>query len=337
MAAGRRARLGVGKVPPETLLQTVYKNLGKKDVRVIVGPGIGRDSAAVRQNSHVFVFTADPITGTHSHIGQHSVEVNANDIATTGARPKWYLCTILLPVGTREDTLREITSEIHQTANKLGVSVVGGHTEATPSLDRPIISGFMIGETRGRILTAGGGKSGDGVLLAKTAGLEGTAILARDKASLLKKKGISESLLRLARQYQEEISVVKQALRASKIKGVHALHDPTEGGVLNGLWEIAEASRLGIEVWADTIPIAPETRVICHALGLDPLKLMSSGTLLMAVEGSENPRIQKALSGLDSTLTKVGRLTPRARGRILLRRGKKEVLRAVPRDELYRV
>src|SRR5881397_1469209 len=232
MASGSQTRFAAGKIPPETLLRAVYTNLGKRDKRVLIGPGIGRDSAVVKQNGTVLVFTADPITGTPSHIGQHSVEINANDIATAGARPKWYLCTILLPVGTREDSLREITREIHETAKRLGITVVGGHTEATSGLDRPIISGFMVGETRGRVLSSEGGELGDRILLTKTVGLEGTAILARDRATLLKKKGVPEGLLKLARSYQEQISVVEEALLTAKLKGVHALHDPTEGGVL---------------------------------------------------------------------------------------------------------
>jgi len=337
MAPERQARFTAGKFPPETLLRTVYTNLGRRDKRVLVGPGIGRDSAAVKQNGTVLVFTADPITGTPSHIGQHSVEINANDIATTGARPKWYLCTILLPIGTREKALKEISREIHDTAKRLGITVVGGHTEATPGIDRPIISGFMIGETRGRILSAEDGRPGDRILLTKTAGLEGTAILARDKATLLRKKAVPDKLLKLARSYQEQISVVKEALLTAKLRGVHALHDPTEGGVLNGLWEMAEASNLGIEVWADKIPVAPATQVICLTLGLDPLKLMGSGTLLLAVEGSKRGMIQKALLKLPGRLTEVGKLTRRDKGRVLVKHGKRHVLTAVPQDELYKL
>src|SRR3989454_12844230 len=161
MASKRQARFAAGKIPPETLLRTVYTNLGRRDKRVLVGPGIGRDSAAVKQNGTVLVFTADPITGTPSHIGQHSVEINANDIATTGARPKWYLCTILLPVGTRESSLREITGEIHETAKRLGITVIGGHTDATLRLTRPIISGCRIRATQGRILSTEDGRSGN--------------------------------------------------------------------------------------------------------------------------------------------------------------------------------
>jgi len=337
MASKRQARFAAGKIPPEILLRTVFTNLGRIDKRVLVGPGIGRDSAAVKQNGTVLVFTADPITGTPSHIGQHSVEINANDIATTGARPKWYLCTILLPIGTRENSLKEIAREIHDTAKRLGISVVGGHTEATSGIDRPIISGFMIGETRGRVLSAEDGRRGDRILLTKTAGLEGTAILARDKATLLRKKGVPDKLLKLARSYQEQISVVEEALLAAKLKQVHALHDPTEGGVLNGLWEMAEASNLGIEVWADKIPVAPATQVICLTLGLDPLKLMSSGTLLLAVEESKRRTIQKALLKLRGRVTEVGRFTRRDKGRVLLKRGKRQALSAVPQDELYKL
>ncbi|TMI18341.1 hydrogenase [Candidatus Bathyarchaeota archaeon] len=322
MGSGRHTGFVTGKIPPETLLRTVYTNLGKKDKRVLVGPGIGRDSAAVKQDGTILVFTTDPITGTPT---------------TTGARPKWYMCTILLPVGTREDSLREITREIHETAKRLGIAVVGSHTEATPGLDRPIISGFMVGETRGRVLSAEDGRPGDSILLTKTVGLEGTAILARDKAALLKKKGVPEGLLKLARSYQEQISVVEEALLTAKLKGVHALHDPTEGGVLNGLWEMAEASGLGIEVWAEKIPVAPATNVICLTLGLDPLKLMSSGTLLLAVEPSSRKAVQKALQKTHVRLTEVGRLTSRNKGRVLVKHERRQSLRAVSQDELYKL
>ena len=337
MASGSQTRFAAGKIPAETLVRAVYNNLGKGDKRVLIGPGIGRDSAVVKQNGAILVFTADPITGTPSHIGQHSVEINANDIATAGARPKWYLCTILLPVGTREDSLREITREIHETAKRLGITVVGGHTEATSGLDRPIISGFMVGETRGRVLSAENGRPGDRILLTKTAGLEGTAILARDQATILKKKGVPEGLLKLARSYQQQISVVEEALLASKLRGVHALHDPTEGGVLNGLWEMAKASNLGIEIWAEKIPVAPATQVICLTLGLDPLKLMSSGTLLVAVERSKRWSVQKTLMKSPRKMTEVGKLTARSKGRVIVRRGKREALKPVSQDELYKL
>jgi len=283
------------------------------------------------------VLTADPITGTRSRIGQHSVEINANDIATTGARPKWYLCTILLPVGSKESLLKSIATEIHQTAKRLGITVVGGHTEATRGITHPMISGFMIGEAKGRVLTAGNGHLGDRILLTKTAGLEGAAILARDKRLLLERKGVSERILKIARQYQDQISIVDEALFAAKLKGVHALHDPTEGGILNGLWELAEASKLGVEVWADNIPVGSPTRTICSALKLDPLKLMSSGSLLLAVEESKAHNVLKTMSKVSGQITEIGRLKSRRTSRILIRHGRAQPLKCVSRDELYRV
>jgi hydrogenase maturation factor len=337
MPSRKRTGFGIGKIPPGIMLRSVYPKLGKRDHRVILGPGIGRDTAAVRQNGAVWVFTADPITGTSSHIGRLSVEINANDIATTGARPKWYLCTILLPEGAKENSLRLIAGEIHETAKRLGVNVIGGHTEVTAGLDRPIIAGFMVGEARGRFLSPQNSRPGDRILLTKTAGLEGTSILARDKVSLLRKKGVPEDVRRLARGYQEQMSIVEEALLAAGLKGVHAMHDPTEGGVLNGLWEMAEASGVGIEVWADKIPVAPATQLICFSLGLDPLKLMSSGSLLLAVQQSDSLIVRRALSKFRIKLTEVGKLTNRSKGRVLVRQGKIEALRAVPRDELYRV
>jgi len=337
MPSRKRTSLAIGKIPPEIMFRSVYPWLGKRDRRVIVGPGIGRDTAAVRQNGSVWVFTVDPITGSSSHIGRHSVEINANDIATTGARPRWYLCTILLPEGIREDALGGIAREIHQTARRLGISVIGGHTEVTQGLDRPIISGFMVGETRGRVVGSDNGRQGDRILLTKTAGLEGTAILARDKPALLRKRGVPEGILKMARDYQDQISVVEEALLVSKLKGVHALHDPTEGGVLNGLWEMAEASGLGIAAWTDRIPVAPATLEICLSLRLDPLKLMSSGTLLLAVEKSKIPNVRKELSKLPARVSEVARLTRLSQGRFYLKDGKAFVLKPVPRDEMYRV
>ena len=283
MPARKTASFSVGKIPPASLLRSVFPFLGKNDSRILVKAGIGRDAAVMRHENKVLVFSADPVTGTTTHIGTHSVIVNANDIATSGARPIWYLCTVLLPSGTKESYLRSVMVEIHEASLALGVAVIGGHTEVTPGLARPMIAGFMIGEARpGRALSASDGRRGDLVLLTKTAGIEGTAILASDYS--VKLRGLRPSTLERARTFSKQISVVKEALAIVGVKGVHAMHDPTEGGVLNGLWELAEASNLGIDAWADKAGVALETDQICSVLGLDPLKLMSSGSLLVAVQ-----------------------------------------------------
>jgi hydrogenase maturation factor len=317
------------------MVRAVYSHGGKRTSRLVLGPGIGRDTAVVRLGKNLVVLTADPVTGATKHIGEHSVHINANDIAATGAKPVWYMCTLLLPPGTGEKTLARIMSGIDRASRSLGVTIAGGHTEVTRGLDRPIIAGFMIGEIEGRVLSSAKMRIGDWILMTKTAGIEGTAILASEYSERLKR--IKGAIVRKAQSLAKQISVVDEAMSISKIAGVHALHDPTEGGVLNGLWELAEASGLGIEVWADRIPLAAETSRICSELRLDPLKLMSSGCLLVAVAPHSVKRVMKELRNHRVRVSEVGRVRPRAEGRFLLKGGKKLDLIAVPQDELYKL
>jgi hydrogenase expression/formation protein HypE len=325
----------IGKVPPDSMVRAVYSHGGKRNPRLVLGPGIGRDTAVVRVGKKFVVLTADPVTGTSKNIGEHSVHINANDIATTGAKPVWYMCTLLLPPGTSERTLARIMTGIDQASQDLGITVAGGHTEATRGLDRPIIAGFMIGEIGGRILTSTNVRVGDRILMTKSAGIEGTAIIASEYSGRLRR--IKRETVRRAQSFTRQISIVKDALSISRIAGVHALHDPTEGGVLNGLWELAEAAGVGIEVWADRIPLATETSEICSELHLDPLKLMGSGCLLVAVAPNSVRRVGKALRDLGVKVSEIGKITPRPKGRFLLKKGKKLDLVAVPQDELYRL
>jgi hydrogenase maturation factor len=316
-------------------VRAVYSHGGKRTSRLVLGPGIGRDTAVVRLGKELVVLTADPVTGTTKHIGEHSVHINANDIAATGAKPVWYMCTLLLPPGTREKTLARIMSGIDRASRSLGVTIAGGHTEVTRGLDRPLIAGFMIGEIEGRVLSSANMRVGDRILMTKTAGIEGTAILASEYSERLKR--VKRAMVRNAQSLAKQISIVDEAMSISKIAGVHALHDPTEGGVLNGLWELAEASGQGMEVWADRIPLAAETSRICSELRLDPLKLMSSGCLLVAVAPHSVGRVMKALRSHRVRVSEVGRVRPRAEGRFLLKGGKKLDLVAVPQDELYKL
>src|SRR3989475_3604615 len=325
----------VGKIPPDSMVRAVYSHGGKPNPRLVLGPGIGRDTAVVRLAKRLVVLTADPVTGTTKHIGEHSVHINANDIAATGAKPVWYVCTVLLPQGTSEKTLAGIMNGIDLASRSLGITVAGGHTEVTRGLDRPLIAGFMLGEIGGRVLSSANMRVGDWILMTKTAGIEGTAILASEYPERLNR--IMPAMVRKAQSLAKQISIVDEAMRISKIAGVHALHDPTEGGVLNGLWELAEASGLGIEVWADRIPLAAETSRICSELRLDPLRLMSSGCLLVAVVPHSVGRGMKALRNHRVRVSEVGRGRTRAEGRFFLKGGKKMDLVAVPQDELYKL
>ena len=324
----------IGKVPPQTLARSVYPHTGKRNPRLLLGPGIGRDIAAIRNNP-VLVLTTDPITGTSSRIGEHSVYVNANDIATAGAKPIWYLCTILLPHGSTEKTLSEIMGGIDRAARKLGITLARGHTETTRGIDRPIISGFMVGERRGRLLRAEDVRVGDMVLLTKTAGLEGTAILASDYSARLRQ--VPQKILVRARGLLGQISIVDEAISLSKIRGVRVMHDPTEGGVMNACWELGEASHLGMEVWADEIPVAEETSIVCSRLKLDPLKLMSSGCLLAVVAPRSVDGAIRSLRKHRSKVSIIGLMTSLSEGRKFSREGKRADLRPVSKDELYKL
>ncbi|RLF81318.1 hydrogenase, partial [Thermococci archaeon] len=232
-----------GKVPPEVLEKIVFDRLGVNDERVIIKSGVGIDAAAIDFGDSILVATSDPITGAEKHIGFYAVNVNANDVATFGAKPKWFLVTILLPKNADEELLEKIMEDMHRSAGRLGISIVGGHTEVTVGLNRPIVIGTMLGEVKkDQLVTSNGAKPGDVIILTKGTGIEGTSIIASENEEELKKV-FGKELVENAKRFLQKISVVKEALIAAEI-GVHAMHDPTEGGIANGFHEMADAAGL---------------------------------------------------------------------------------------------
>ncbi|WP_455283022.1 AIR synthase family protein [[Eubacterium] cellulosolvens] len=308
----------VGKIPSEILRSIVFRNLGMMNDRLLVGPGIGEDGAVVRFGNRALVLSTDPITGTASNVGWFSVHINANDVATFGAKPKWYLCSIMLPKGSRENELRGIMKQIDSACTELGVTVIGGHCEVTPFLKRPILVGFILGETRlNRYVTSAGASVGNVLMMTKTVGIEGTTILATDTERILRKH-LKKGVIKRAQNLYKKISVVQEALMAMEVGGVTAMHDPTEGGILCGIWELSEASNIGVRVYRDRIPISSETKNICKILKIDPFRLMSSGSLLIAAKKSLAPKIIKRLSGKQVPISVIGEFTKRKNGRKLL-------------------
>ncbi|TRO58850.1 hydrogenase [Candidatus Bathyarchaeota archaeon] len=308
----------VGKIPSEILRSIVFRNLGMMNDRLLVGPGIGEDGAVVRFGNRALVLSTDPITGTASNVGWFSVHINANDVATFGAKPKWYLCSIMLPKGSRENELRGIMKQIDSACTELGVTVIGGHCEVTPFLKRPILVGFILGETRlNRYVTSAGASVGNVLMMTKTVGIEGTTILATDTERILRKH-LKKGVIKRAQNLYKKISVVQEALMAMEVGGVTAMHDPTEGGILCGIWELSEASNIGVRVYRDRIPISSETKSICKILKIDPFRLMSSGSLLIAAKKSLAPKIIKRLSGKQVPISVIGEFTKRKNGRKLL-------------------
>lgn len=330
-------RFPTGKVPSDALRRLVFGRLGVPTGRLLQGPRVGEDAAVIDMGDRVIVVATDPITGAIGNVGWLAVHINANDVASTGVRPSWFLCAALLPEGADEGLLDEIMGQIHEACCEVGVSLVGGHTETTPGLDRPILVGFMMGEAeRDGYVTTGGARPGDAVVLTKGAGIEGTAVLAQDLAGVLRER-VGDEVVQAAASMIRRISVVPEAMKAMEVGGVHSLHDPTEGGLLNGIWEMTEAAGVGVRIVEEAIPVAEETRTICGALGIDPLKLMGSGALLIAVETRKAKELVSELRGIGVEASVIGMML-KQKSRVLIRTDGSEMrIEAVDQDEVYRI
>jgi hydrogenase maturation factor len=298
-----------GKLPA-WLLNKVLP-VSASDPNVIVGPGLGRDAAAIAIGDRVLVAKNDPITFASEGGAEHLVAVNANDVACMGAIPRWLLVTGLLPHGvTPADVLNQF-AELREACRQRSVDLVGGHTEIVPGLERPILVGMMLGETsRGDLIEPGQARPGDILLLTKGLAIEGTALLARERRDQLLPL-LGEDGVRSAADLMHNpgISIVLDAELAREAGGVTALHDPTEGGFATAVRELAVASGAGAEVDADILPILPETRAIADALGLDPLGLLASGALLIAAPPDAVPGIRRNIEAAGIPVSIVGRLT----------------------------
>ncbi|MGA3405396.1 MAG: AIR synthase family protein [Candidatus Bathyarchaeia archaeon] len=325
-----------GKIPTDILVRTVLRYRGRNDPSVILGSSIGEDAALVSFRGKVLVFTTDPVTGTASDIGWLSVHINANDIACRGARPRWFLCDLLLPEKSNARTVELIMRQVDAAAKELRVAVVGGHTEVTPGLKKPIVVGYMVGVVdEKKFITSSGARPNHNLIMTKSAGIEGTALLAMDFSRRLK---VDNKVLARAKGLRHSISIVGDAMVAVGVGGVSAMHDPTEGGVLQGIWEIAEASKVGFLVDETKIAMRDETRRICAMLHVDPLRLMSSGCLLIAADNRKANHIVRRLrqKGIEAEI--IGKFTDRKKGRKLVRAdGSTTEITASERDELYRV
>ena len=302
----------LGKLPADVLARLLAA-CAPSDPRVIVGPGIGLDAAVIDLGDRLLVAKTDPVTFATDSIGWYAVQVNANDIATTGAAPCWFMATVLLPESRANEQLaEEIFAQIHAACAAIGVSLVGGHTEITHGLDRPIVVGAMLGQVaRDRLVISSGAQPGDALLLTKGIAVEGTAIMAREKANELRE--FDAAFLERCRNFLTEpgLSVVRDAAIATRYAAgrVHAMHDPTEGGLATGLYELAQASGVGLMIEADAVPVYPETQALCRATGLDPWGLIASGALLMAVETADAETVARALEAQGIRAAVIGQVT----------------------------
>ncbi len=322
-------KLPPGKIPIEILEEIVFKNLGAERSEVTLGPAAGLDGAVLDVGSKNAVVSMDPITGAVERIGWEAVNINANDVATFGVEPAFLFSCMMLPQNAESGIVQTIATQMNGAAKDLGIAIVGGHCESTPGLTNPIVVGCIMGLTeKGKYVTAAGAKSGDKLILTKSAGIEGTAILAFDREDQLKKV-FSQSMLEDAKGFYSQISVVEDALTAYRTGKVHAMHDPTEGGIFNGIHEMADAAGLGLRVFEEKIMVEPETAKICRFYEIDPFQLISSGALLIAAEPDSAVKILEALSRERIYADVVGEFNPNPNKRILMR--KNDVAEMLPR------
>jgi hydrogenase expression/formation protein HypE len=332
-----------GKLDIEILKKLLEKQ-SVADPRVILGPKIGEDAAVIdsgEKGDSYWVVTADPITFTTEEIGYYGVVVNMNDLATRGAIPKWFLATLLFPEeGTDLKRVERVFLQIQDACRQFGISLVGGHTEITPGIPRTILSGQMIGEVKKeKLVTTGGAREGDLLLLVKGICIEGTSIIAREREGDLLKRGISPSLIQKARTFIFDPGI--EVLRASRIAcetvSVHSMHDPTEGGLINGVIEMALASGKEIEIDLDRISIYRESRILCKELGLDPFGVIASGALLLTLASSDLDPLRRAFEAASLPFQVIGEVRE-GQARVVVRGegGLKEVHPFV-RDEILKI
>ena len=311
-------KLPPGKIPIDILKEIVFKNLGAERGEVVLGPAAGVDGAVLDVGNKNAIVSMDPITGAVERIGWEAININANDVATFGVEPAFFFSCLLLPENADSKIVETISTQMNIAAKELGIAIVGGHCESTPGLANPIVVGCIMGLTeKGKYVTTAGAKAGDKLILTKSAGIEGTAILASDREEQLFKI-FSPEMLDSAKHFFSQISVVKDALTAYRAGGVHAMHDPTEGGILNGIHEMADAADLGIRVIQEKISIEPETAKICRYYEIDPLQLISSGALLIAVEPEAADKIISALGQEHIYADVIGEFNPSPKKRILM-------------------
>ena len=328
-----RSDLEIGKVPNHLLKDIVLGKLVNNRKEILVRPGIGEDCCVVDFGEYSCVMSSDPITGTANEVGRLAVHVTCNDVAACGVEPLGLIATILAPPGTSEHELEMIMDQLVETSSAINVDIMGGHTEITGAVTRFVIICTAVGKApKNRVVATGGAKPGDCLVLTKSAGIEGTAIIAFEKEKELSEL-LGPELLKEAKNFLESISVVREGVLSAQF-GVTAMHDVTEGGVLGAVWEMCEASGTGAEISYSKLPIATSTKKICDYYGIDPLKLISSGSMLISVADGEG--LVKRLKEENIPAAVIGKVIEGC-GRTLVKDNEPVEIQQPGSDELYKV
>lgn len=323
----------IGKVPENVLKRSILKQIKTKRPEVLVGADVGEDCAAIALSpDEAMVLSTDPITGTTKDIGRWAVMVSANDIATSGAEVIGMLVCAMLPPDITEQQIKEVMEQIESACEELKIQVVGGHTEITDAVTRPVLTITGIGKVkRDCLLPTGGAKPGQDVVVTKWIGLEGTSILAKEKEEELLKK-FPKHLIEEAKSYDRFLSVIPEAATAVK-SNVSAMHDITEGGVFGALWELAESAGVGLSVDLKKLPIKQATVELCNYFDINPYELMSSGSMLIAADNGHDLVRELEKQGIHALV--VGKVTD-SNDRIVINGDETRFLEPPKTDELYK-
>lgn len=348
-------KLKNGKLPPEILKDFLYKYTNSKnDPRVRNSPAIGDDAAVIDMGQYCMVSKTDPITMAVENLGYYVVNINANDVVTKGAVPRWFQSTLLFPEGSSKEDLERVFFDIKKTCEELGISIIGGHTEITPVVKKPVAIGNMMGEVLKQPLATETKKgevekehlidpsrvdNGDDVILIKGIAIEATGLIATEKPDLLKAKGFDQATINKCKEFLRNpgINASIPAIAAFKAGKIHAMHDPTEGGLGTALHELGEVTGHGFKLYQDRIKIYPETKQICEALGLDPLFLLASGAMVIIAPPEETIKIVRAIRNLKMDASVIGSVVPKNEGIYFMQSGEKVPMMAHHEDEILKV
>lgn len=325
----------IGKLTTEQLKKLIFYTLNTNREEVLVRPNVGEDCAVVDFGEYVCVMSTDPITGTAEEIGKLAIHITCNDIASSGVSPLGIMLTIMAPEGTKEEEIKKIMEDASSEASKLNVDIIGGHTEITNAVNRIVISSTGIGkELKSKMLKKDAPKADDIIILTKGAGIEGTGIICFEKEEELKKE-YGEEIVWEGKSMLDKISVVKEGIIGGKI-GVSFMHDVTEGGVLGGLWEICDLYKLGCIIYEDKIKIHNSTKVICSHFNIDPLRLISSGSMLIGIDKDKLDILKNKFEKENIDYSIIGKFNDSGEKKLLIN-NKEEDIYPPESDELYKV
>lgn len=338
----RKSLPRIGKLNPEIFNEIIFPKTGAPDSRLLVGPKHGFDAAILDFGNQVMIVAEDPTFGVPSwgwkQFGWGIVNICASDVAVFGVKPKYMTICLLLPIGTSRNVLEEIWDAIHSECARLDITIVGGHTGAYGGISYPLNGGCTVWgfAEKGKYVTPGGANVGDKLLITKGAAIEATAILALQyPKSLSREFGIN--FVSRAQDLYWQMSVIEDALTAFNAGGVTAMHDATEGGVLGGIYEIVEASNVGVRVYLDKIKILEETKKVCEFFHIDPYTSISEGTLVLTVKPSMIENVINELGKKDIEAMVVGEITDLKEGRrVILKEGSEKKLEFPEEDPFWR-